>query len=123
MEQARTVIPRVKLIFIIERIWFIHIGADRYRMFQIQHRISGIILSYKFSHRTVILKHIAFFLLMAGKKAVKGHDHRQSHHLRDLDGAKVHIIDRLGCICKQDHPSGIQCIHNVTVVAFDGQRP
>ena len=85
----------MKLVFIVQGIRFVHIGANRNRMFQIQNGIFGMIGPNKIRHCFFILKHIAFLLLVAGKKAVKCHDHRQPDCLRYPEGTQIHVIDSL----------------------------
>ena len=69
-------------------------------MFQIQHGVFGIVSTDKIPHGFVILKHVAFFLLVAGKESVKGHDHRQPDFLGNFKGTQIHVIDCLRSIRK-----------------------
>ena len=115
-----------KLIFVVDDIRFIHIGADRDRVIQVEYTVKtilpggvisgksgdfGIVTGEFFPDKVlygfIFRKDHAFLFLMAGKETVKGNDNREIHFFGKFQGDQVEIVDHLRVIRKQNDPAGI----------------
>lgn len=88
---------REKLIFVVDDIRFIHIGADRDRVIQVEYTVKRFspvesfpakrrfrdchrrVFPDKVLYGFIFRKDHAFLFLMAGKETVKGNDNREIH--------------------------------------------
>ena len=74
-------------------------------MLQIQKRILLLLFSQEIPHRTFLFKAHTSSFLMAGKKAVISHDHRQPYGFRQLQRDDIEVIHSLHIVGKENGPA------------------
>ena len=112
---------QMQLVFVVEDIGLVHVGADGDGGFGGEGRIFGAVLAQKLPHVLIPLPDGAPALLMAGKEAVEGHDGRQLDLFGHLEGAEVEVVHGLGGAGEKDQPAGVEGIHDVAVIPLDGE--